>query len=180
MICPLMIIFSVFILSCTHAFRLAPRRLRRPAFQIRHDSLTASPLTAAAFFFFSIFLSQPLMLVRCLIPLCLTAPPFPQNTDKSCQTKGRRVGGGVEPIRSGWQRKRKTRLSKPRSSVTALVRWQRRRHEASAVSHFGPNRCVSTICSPHSREFHAEAGRMAAAAAAALATSNRENQRVRR
>lgn len=31
------------------------------------------------------------MLILRLIPLCLTAPPFTENTDRSCETKGKRV-----------------------------------------------------------------------------------------
>lgn len=83
--------FYVFILSCTDqlclALQLQALHLQRPAFQIRHDSLTSS-LTAALLY---IYISQALMLILRLIPLCLTAPPFTQNTDRRCETKGGRV-----------------------------------------------------------------------------------------
>lgn len=76
------------------ALQLQAARLQRPAFQIRHDPLTSSSLTlfhAFFFFFFYTYISQPLMSMLCLIPLCLTAPPFAQNTDRRCETKGGRV-----------------------------------------------------------------------------------------
>lgn len=44
-------------------------------------------------FGFFIYISQPLMLILPLIPLCLAAPPFTPNTDRRCETKG---GGRVE------------------------------------------------------------------------------------
>lgn len=74
------------------ALQLQAARLQRPAFQIRRDPLTSSSLTLFhAFFSFFIYISQPVMSVLRLIPLCLTAPPFAQNTDRRCETKGGQV-----------------------------------------------------------------------------------------
>lgn len=76
------------------ALQLQAARLQRPAFQIRRDPLTSSSLTLFHGFFFSffyIYISQPVMSMLRLIPLCLTAPPFAQNTDRRCETKGGRV-----------------------------------------------------------------------------------------
>lgn len=76
------------------ALQLQAARLQRPAFQIRHDPLTSSSLTLFHAFFFPflyIYISQPVMSMLRLIPLCLTAPPFAQNTDRRCKTKGGRV-----------------------------------------------------------------------------------------